>query len=194
MSLSFNKSWVAVANRALAIMGDLGDQTIISLDESNATARACKRTLPGAISEVLETHPWSFAITRQALSRLEDAPLYGFAYAYQLPTDPKCLRVLGAENSPLYRIVGDTLETDEETINIEFLALVTDPNKFPQKVLNVISLLVAANLVGELEGQPGRVGDLMRQYMQALLQAQELDANQDRNQVAATDTWIASRG
>lgn len=76
-----------ICNIALGRIGV--DRTIASLNEASKEARNCKRFYPLARDEVLEKHPWAFALRVKPLALLPTAPglLPGFAYAYALPAD-----------------------------------------------------------------------------------------------------------
>ena len=78
-----------LCNLALA---RLGEARVYDLTEDQFVAVQCARQFPLAAEEVLRSHRWNFASARVALSRLAEAPAFGFKYAYALPTD--CLRVL----------------------------------------------------------------------------------------------------
>ena len=90
-------SVLAVVSRGLA---KLGEPRLTSLAEGTATAITVRDLLPGLRQDELRKHPWCFALRRARLAALATAPAWGWAFAYQLPTD--CLPLL---------LVGDTLES-----------------------------------------------------------------------------------
>jgi len=53
------------------------------------------------------------------LAQVAQKPLFGYDYAYQLPVDPKLIRII-RKNSPRndYSILEDKLYTDDKTVEI----------------------------------------------------------------------------
>jgi len=82
-------SEVAICNIAL---GWLGGDLIISLDDPSVEAKLCKANYGPLRDAVLEEREWTFAVKRLEFSQLQDAPLYGFDRAFQIP--PQVIRVL----------------------------------------------------------------------------------------------------
>lgn len=83
-----NLSEVAVASMAAGILDDFH---LSDLDEDTPIARFMAREFGYVRDEVLQMYPWHVAVTRASLPVLEDAPAFGWDYAYQLPED--CLRL-----------------------------------------------------------------------------------------------------
>jgi hypothetical protein len=83
-------SEVTICNLAL---GKLGAGSIIALDEESTEARVCRLHYSQTRDEVLRLHRWNFAIRPETLVQSVEAPAFGWAFQYELPTDR--LRVLG---------------------------------------------------------------------------------------------------
>lgn len=105
----------------LALTGHLGARPLSSLDQADDpegpdAAKLMRLLYANVRDELLTLQPWHFATRRVALALLADAPLYGYAHAYQLPqggtpaqvTDPVppayCLRVLDTNLDPTWNL------------------------------------------------------------------------------------------
>lgn len=144
---------VEICNRALI---RLGEETITDLTDDSDRARICNAFYQDIVDSVLSEYPWNFAIYRAELAQLTTSPVWDFAYAYQLPTDPYCLRVLEADIDDLdlypWQREGDTLVTDMGSVKIKYLARITDPNKIPPLVRELIAVRLAAEIAYPITG------------------------------------------
>ena len=91
-------SVVEICNSALV---HLGAELISSLSDNSDEARACNQFFSGARDHVLTDANWTFATTQAELSKLSSTPLFKYGYAYQLPTNPYCLKPLFMDNPHL---------------------------------------------------------------------------------------------
>jgi len=132
-------STVDIANYALNI---IGASNISSFDENSKVGRLVNQRYEGVRDAVFRSHPWNCLIRRAELAQEVETPTFGYAYQYNLPTDPFCLRVLEFSNGslsypqdnmtsntggPVYVIEGRKLLTDEGTARIKYIARITDP-------------------------------------------------------------------
>lgn len=123
----------------MALLG-LGKDRINNLTDGNDRASACLEFYEPTRDALIRAFPWDFAKARKTLAPLAAAPDWGYAYQFQLPTQPKCLRVLmvngdrEANGSDNYGVTwvreGDKLLTDEATVKLLYLQQITDPTKF----------------------------------------------------------------
>jgi len=77
-------SIVGIANLSL---GKIGVKQIASLTENSAQAITANASWQYIRDEVLSVKDWYFAKTRVALAQNTTDPVYGFSYAYTLPSD-----------------------------------------------------------------------------------------------------------
>lgn len=72
----------------------------------------------------LALYPWPFALRLMQAARAAEAPAFGARYAYTLPGD--CVRVVEAVGeggtAPRYAIVGNSLHTDAEAVNLRYVS------------------------------------------------------------------------
>jgi len=95
-SMSLTDAKIAVCNRAL---GYIGEHWIDANNTSSKPYEMCDRYYDDAIKEVLVEHAWNEAKTRSIVVQEADEPLFGYTYAFALPTD--CLRVLRIGNGSM---------------------------------------------------------------------------------------------
>lgn len=73
-----------IVNYALTL---LGASRVMSIDDDVKPAREMKAMFNIARDALLSGYTWSFAKARISLPALSDAPAFGFAYQYQIPSD-----------------------------------------------------------------------------------------------------------
>jgi len=155
----------SICNLALGL---LGQSQIMSLDDASQAARFCKRFYSQSRDEVLQAHPWNFAMRRMTLSQLSTPPSSGWAAQYQLPTD--CLRVTQmngmspSERPGLFSIEGRALLTDADVADIRYIARVEDANFFSPLFIEALSVKLGMRLCQPLTGNRSQAGDLLSEY------------------------------
>ena len=75
---------VEIANRALT---KLGAERILLLTDPSKEARVMNAMFDTVMDAELRRHRWKFALKRATLPALVATPEWGYAYAYQLPSD-----------------------------------------------------------------------------------------------------------
>jgi|TARA_R110000824_G_C15120110_1_gene667993 hypothetical protein len=157
-------SVVDIANYAL---NSLGASNITSLGENSKPARIVNQRYEAVRDSVFRSHPWNCLIRRAELAQETDAPVYGYAYNYALPSDPYCLRVLQFSNgsmtypydnmrsnsdTPAFIIEGRKLLTDEGTVKIKYVARITDPQQYDAGLVEVLASRLAYELSYAITG------------------------------------------
>lgn len=139
-------SEVDICNSALDLLG-VG-RSIVSFTDGTGLANTLRRRYPISRDTVLRMHEWNFAIQRANLPQLEEGPVSGYSYQYQLPTDPYCLRVLCMTNviGAEYRIEGRRLLTNVNECSIKYISQVTDTTKFDPLFIDVLAVRIAADV------------------------------------------------
>ena len=155
----------SIANLALA---KLGISPIMALNDDSKQAQFANRFFDHTRDEVLAAHPWNFAMRRAALNKLATAPLFGWANAFQIPTD--CLRVTQlneidpTERFPLFSIEANQLLTDEDEAQIRYIARVEDGSFYPPLFVHALATMLASRLAGPLTGSRELPTALMEEY------------------------------
>ena len=162
----------------------LGDDPIVSLTDDTERARLCNAFYSEARDEVLRSHPWNFAITRQQLSQLSTTPLYQYSYQYALPTDPFCLRVLEMEYSDyVFKIehlagTGRVLLTDEGTAKIIYIARITDTAQFDSLFIDTLTAKLSVDLAYPVTGSVQLQQNMQKLFESKLREARSVDGQE----------------
>jgi hypothetical protein len=187
-----------ICNLALA---RLGAENIISIDDDTKRAKTLKAVYDLVRDIVLADHPWNFAITRATLALLTTAPEFGYCYAYQLPTDPFCLRVLGIVGDTAanvdpgieYKIEGQRLLTNVSPCNIKYIARVTVEGVFTPSFCSALALRLAAEVAYKLTGNASLKGEAMKEYQLELGKAKSQNAQEVTPEAWEDTSWADSR-
>lgn len=186
-------SKVSICNAALI---DLGADTIMTLTQDSESARACNAVFDTLLDQILTAHNWNCAKHKQALAQSATAPLFGYEYAYALPTDPYCLKVLNLyeeDSGYEWKVVGRYLETSSETANIEYLKRVTDINDLTPTMAAALSALIAATIAYRITANASMRETMWKVYGGKLQDAIAKDAQEKREDLDDSDSWIDAR-
>ncbi len=187
-------SEVSICNLALTKMGA---DRITSLTDDNPEANAMNAVFASMRDLELRTHTWNFATERAQLSALSEAPTWGFARQFQLPSD--CLRPLtigdkwitspmigiyyresvggDVDESP-YRIEGNRIHTDfTAPLNIRYTRQVTDPNEFDAAFVDALACRLAVETAADIIDANGQdVERLELMYRRSIMHARRVNA------------------
>jgi hypothetical protein len=122
---------MAAGDTALSICSDalqmLGAKAISSFTEGTDEANVSDSLYPDVKKQTLLIYPWSFVYKKTQISKLLTTPTTEYKYQFQLPGDrigpPRSVTTSatpGANTIRDYRIFGDKLLTNEETIFIDY--------------------------------------------------------------------------
>ena len=175
-------STVDMCNSALNL---LGASTISSLTEDTKNARLCNQRYEPIRNRVMRSHNWNCLIKRVQLAQDSTAPVVEYSYAYTLPTD--CLRVLKIHNGSTdsiksaldYKIEGRKVVTDETTIYLVYIALITDPNEFDSYLREAISHQLAADICYAITNNSTLANNYMTRADERLREARFIDATEN---------------
>ena len=175
-------STLDMCNSALNL---LGASTISSLTEDTKNARLCNQRFEPIRDRVFRSHNWNCLIKRVQLAQDSTAPVVEYSYAYTLPTD--CLRVLKIHNGSTdsiksaldYKIEGRKVVTDETTIYLVYIALITDPNEFDSYLREAISHHLAADICYAITNNSTLANNYMTRADERLREARFIDATEN---------------
>jgi hypothetical protein len=195
-------SLVEIANSALDLVGQ---QQIMGLDDETTAARKANLHIYDAIREVLAVGRWKSAQAQSSLSRLADAPTFGWLYAYQLPNDYLAM-VSVNDNDPgdvlldLWDIQGRTLLTDETAVDLTYIKDLTstgnDINAASPWLTECFKLKLATKLAWVFQQSRTLRESLLVEYREKLRFALGRDARESRkplvNQLSESN-WLRYR-
>ena len=181
-------SAVDIANSAL---NNIGASTINSLTEDSVAARIVNQRYVFVRDAVFRSHPWNCLVRRASLAQNSTAPTWGYTYAFNLPTDPYCLRVLRLEKLDLdYKVEGRTIVSDEQTMKIKFIARVTDPNEYDTLLVESIAARLAADICYGITNSNALVANMVALYESKLKEARFVDATEGMPGVEGADLGV----
>ena len=175
-------SAVDIANSALNL---LGASTISALTDDSKNARLCNQRYESVRNRVFRSHAWNCLHKRVQLAQNSTAPVIEYTYAYALPSD--CLRVLKVHNGTTdsiqsaidYKLEGRNIVTDEGTVYLIYVALVTDPNEYDSYLQESISHQLAADLCYAITNNATLANNYMARADERLREARFIDATEN---------------
>lgn len=200
-------SGVDIANRALS---KLGASRITSLTDNNKGARAMLARLEFLRDAELEAHPWRFSIVRTKLPALVDAPVYGFSYQYQRPSDdlrpvmvgdyPINAQTIGVQYSgsgyvePNFEIIGQTIQTNiSAPLKYEYISRIDVPGLYPPLFVEALACRMAMDACEELTQSSSKYDRAAAQYKDAIREARRVNALYRPPSSRAPGSFIRSR-
>ena len=175
-------SVVDICNSALNL---LGASTISALTDDSKNARLCNQRYEPVRNRVFRAHAWNCLHKRVQLAQNSTAPVVEYSYAYALPSD--CLRVLkihtGSTDSIKsevdYKLEGRNIVTNEGTVYLIYIALITDPNEYDTYLQESISHQLAADLAYAITNNATLANNYMTRADERLREARFIDATEN---------------
>ena len=175
-------STVDICNSALNL---LGASTISALTDDSKNARLCNQRYEPVRNRVFRAHAWNCLHKRVQLAQNTTAPVVEYSYAYALPSD--CLRVLKIHtgtndsiNSEIdYKLEGRNIVTNEGTVYLIYIALITDPNEYDTYLQESISHQLAADIAYAVTNNATLANNYMTRADERLREARFIDATEN---------------
>jgi hypothetical protein len=192
---------VSICNSALI---KLGADRIISLSDDTKSGRVCREQYPKLKEDLLKSHPWNFAITRESLAELTGYdPLFNFERVFALPSD--YLRVLdtdlninlSVQEEPWaiesHPISGQrVLLCNASTVNIKFIQLVNEA-RFSVDFAELLALYLAQDLAYAITQNATLSGQLLDKFTLKQREVRSFDGQESSVQQIAADDWLTAR-
>jgi hypothetical protein len=183
-------SWANIANMALF---RLGSQPLVNFEtQTGVPASLCREFMQRAVNDVLIKHPWSCAKARQRLAALSEAPEgEEWGYQFQLPVNPRCLKVRRTDPDTPWEHQGDRLLANQAELTLIYTKEITNPAELDDELDTVISLRLAVLIGAKLAGtEPSTIVALEAVFEKELLSAKGSNAtNASRKPKDDTLTW-----
>lgn len=187
-------SEVGICNSALT---KIGAGRIVALDDGSKNANACAELYPKLRDDLLRRHAWNFACVRLKLARLAAAPAFGYAYAYQLPSD--WLRTVAVYEDDAgqalaeYRVEGRTILSSAEALYIVYVRAVGDPNDMPSDFREALASMLACDLAVPIAQSSSLRQEMDQAFRDALARAKSVDAVEDCPERLPDGAWVTVR-
>lgn len=187
-------SEVSICNRALT---KVGANRITSLSDGSVNAGHCNAIYTEVRDRELRKHVWTFATTRVQLAADTDAPDFGPANQFTLPTDFIRLAPRDPEdnlNSLDWAIEGRKLLTNEDApLNVRYVYRVEDPNEMDPLFREVLAAALALELVEPLTQSNTKPAKLTDEYRTAVAEAKKANAIEQVAAQPPEDEWLSVR-
>ena len=115
-------------------------------------ARLCNQRYEPIRNRIFRSHAWNCLTKRVQLAADSAAPVVEYSTQYTLPSD--CLRVLKVHNGTTdsiasdidYVVEGRKIKTNQGTVFLVYIALITDPNEYDTYLQESIASALAADI------------------------------------------------
>ena len=183
--MAFSK--ISLINDALT---HLGADRITALTDGSTEAGVMAQIYDGVVDSVIRAFPWNSLINRTQLVASTTTPSWQFDYAYPLPTDPYCVRVLEMEETTSidrWKVEGRNILTDASTCKIRYVGRPADVGDIDGLLAATISARLAADAAFALIQSNTMQQNMWGLYQQKLDEARTVDnVEQSRNEFRST--------
>ncbi len=174
----------------------LGQESILELSDDSKPARACNERYETARDAVLREHLWNCATKRAVLTKLSNAPVWGFANAFQIPAD--FIRFTSLDDLTFkYRIEGGddgrVLVTDEGTVNLRYVFRLENVPQMDEGLKACIAARLAYELAFKLTSNMVLARSLFAVYKDKLAGAQLQDSQESPVEPFENRSWVDAR-
>ncbi len=184
--MAFSK--LSLINDALT---HLGANRIVSLTDGSTESAVMNQIYDGAVDAVMRAFPWNCLINRTQLAASTTSPSFQFDYAYPLPTDPYCIRVLQMEETQSqdqWKVEGRNLLTDASVCKIPYIGRPADVGDIDGLLAATISARLAADASYTLVQSNAMMQNMWSLYLQKMDEARAVD-----NVESSRDYWVNTK-
>lgn len=186
MDMNMNRSWLAVANNALA---RINQPLLETLEQPDTSAILCRQLLPLAVGEILDTRPWRTARKRALIPALAEAPAFGFSYAFPLPSDfIRIVELPDLENDE-WELEGSTILADVDALKIIYIATPEETKGLSPFLISAITTRLASKLVLSLTSDSSLYNAMYQESMNAIQLAITQEDAGKKDEMYETNSW-----
>ena len=183
--MSFSK--VQLSSNALIL---LGDSPISSFTEEGAGAVTASNLYESSYLSILSSHRWNFATKKATLAKLTALPKNEYKYQFQMPTDMVLL--ITTYPTSRYRILGDTLYSDSNTVEIDYIYRITE-DKFPAYFIKAFEFYLASQFAIPITEDLNKADIMQRFYERESRKARYADSQSQPAVPIQDDPYIRVR-
>ena len=188
-----------ICNRALSLIK--ANATVSNLTTDTTTeAKLCREHFDESLEAVLEMHQWNFAEVQAECALSVDAPVLGYDYKHQLPTNPYCLVVRYVEDNSesevlAYKIRGRFIESDSERVFITYTSKVDNLTETSTLFRQCLEFYLATKFAEPIMHSSDVANKMERAFYKMLRKAQKLDSQQGTYKAEEDSDyeWITAR-
>lgn len=183
-----------------------GAKRILALTDSVGSAGIAQDVLTSERDDLLRSGVWNFAITRIQLAQMSTLPVFGWSFAYALPSD--CERVVSVHDNAdgtgavPYKVESilqadgsyiNVIATDSPTVYLRYCRQVTDPNLMTASFRQVLILRMAKIFAISIAKSNPLFQALDAEEQRAYRQARSIDGIEDYPERLPEGSWATSR-
>jgi len=194
---------IDIANAALL---KLGADRITSLNDHNDRARVLSQRFTMVRDAELRRHRWRFALSRASVPALADPPEFGYARAFQLPSDFLRLVQVGEydlgdsladyRSAPTARwaLEGRTILTDlPSPLSLRYIRKVTDSALFDSAFVEAFAARLAWECCERITQSDSKRQLAAGEYKEAVREAIRANAIEAPPEYGSDDSWVMAR-
>lgn len=183
-----------------------GAKRILDLTDSVGSAGIASDVLTFERDDLLRSGVWNFTITRIQLAQLATLPVFGWTYAYTIPSD--CIRMVSIHDNDAgngvvpYKIESilqpddtyvNAIVTDASEIFLRYCRQVTDPNLMTASFRQVLILRMAKIFAISIAKSNPLYQALAAEEKSLMAKAGAIDGIEDYPESRPEGSWAASR-
>lgn len=157
----------------------LGAEPINALTDNTPRAKLANRHFVRVYESVMRAHLWDSCIKRVTLSPLSSAPVFGYTYQFQIPSD--CLRVLGVDvnDRPIeHHIEGQAILANESVLYVRYLFANDVVESWDASLVDVVVYALALEMCYTLTRNASLTQYFQTEYDRRLKRARWSDGQQ----------------
>ncbi len=191
-------SEIELCNLALSAIGQDNIVTLSPPQPDGPSAEQCVLHYAKQRDTVLRSHWWNAATKRVTLALISGSPIFGYTFAYQLPTD--YIRLCDVNEDGLltfrltrYRVEGRQILTHDSTGNAIYVHRLTNVSQMDEGLKDAIVALLAAKMCIKLTGDETRKRELMKEFEEVVNEARAADSTESGQTVLQASSWVNAR-
>ncbi len=184
----------------MALLGVGAEPKIHVISEDSDNGRLCNQFYGPVRDAVLRSHIWNCAIERpsSSLTSLATGPDTDYAYYFQLPVNPYCLRLLQVgkkDDQPTdWKVEGRKFLYNDSSAKVVYIKRITDTNEFDPLLVDAIVNRLQIKFAMPLTNKRSLVKDLIEEYELITAPiARTIDAQEDAHREFVTEDWVQAR-
>jgi len=213
--MAIDATELPIINEALTKIGQRRITAAQLTTPDNKASRLVSDTYENHRDQMLEDHPWNFAIERAELTVNATAPVYEFGFDYDFPDGttpsgkPYALRILQINDDLLWtwtwrwepgpgfskwKSEGRKILTDiDTTLEIRYIGRVTTYATMTAMFKDLLAQKVAMEWAEPLTGSDSLGQTALRRFQLKLAEARTIDGQEGIPDAIETTSWISER-
>ena len=155
----------------------LGSQPISSFTEGTDNALLCSNLWPQTRDGVLRSHPWNRAIKRVSLAPSANEPVWGYAFAFDLPGD--LLTILEVDTKGDHKVENGQILADENPLLIKYTYRNENVPSYDALMIEAMTWAMMSVLAYPITKSTTKSTEINNIYLLRLRLARTVDAQED---------------